>query len=65
MGGLASDSVALTLLFSCLAISFVCCEVVRWLERCFILATCQEKRKALNSLVHQEKARGSQKKIVF
>ena len=46
------------------AISFVCREVVRWLERYFVLATCQEKRKALNSLVHQEKASGGLKNLL-
>ena len=41
------------LIFSCLAISIVCREVIGWMERSFVLATCQEERKALNSLVHQ------------
>ena len=52
MGFLASNK----LVFSCLAISIACCEVAEWLERNSILTTCQEERKYLNGLMHQETA---------
>ena len=52
----------LNLLFSCLAISVVCLEVVGWMERSSILVTCREQQKALNSLVHQATASRSAKK---
>ena len=43
------------LVYYCLATSVVCLEVVRWLGKCSVLATCQEKRKALNRFCSSSK----------